>query len=61
MIKYYDCPISLPLIYPRAILTVNGGKDGNTPIDGLYNCLDLVTHLYKDSNQSTSDKFHSYV
>ena len=52
MVNYYDAPLSLPLIYPRALLIINGGKDGRCPIDGLYKCISLIMRLYNESENS---------
>jgi dienelactone hydrolase len=53
----FDGPAMVPLIAPRALLTINGAIDPRTPMPGLQLCLDAVRKAY----QATPDRFRSII
>ncbi len=53
----FDGPSMLPLIAPRALLTINGAIDPRTPMPGLQLCLDAAKTAY----DSHPDRFHSII
>jgi dienelactone hydrolase len=42
----FDGPAMLPLIAPRALLTINGGSDARTPRAGLMECITAAKKAY---------------
>jgi dienelactone hydrolase len=53
----FDGPQMLPLIAPRALLTINGGSDARTPRAGLVECIDATRKAYARS----PERFQSVI
>ncbi len=53
----FDGPAMVPLIAPRALLTINGAIDARTPMPGLKLCLDAAKKAYA----TTPDRFQSII
>jgi dienelactone hydrolase len=55
----FDGPAMLPLIAPRALLTINGDKDDKNPLPGLALCTDAAKAAY--ARAGATDKFRSII
>jgi dienelactone hydrolase len=53
----FDGPAMLPLIAPRALLTINGEVDARTPMPGLQLCFDAAKKAYA----STPERFQTII
>ena len=53
----FDGPSMLPLIAPRALLTINGALDSKTPREGLLECIDAAKKAYQAAGASNKAQF----
>lgn len=53
----FDGPSMLPLIAPRALLTINGALDSKTPRPGVMECIDAAKRAYAALGASDKARF----